>query len=130
MKPEELIEQAKKAMEKAYAPYSHFKVGAALLCKDGSVYTGCNLENAAYSPTLCAERVAFAKALSEGKRDFAAIAVCGGKEGIITDPCTPCGVCRQVMAEFCEKDFKVYVACPEGYDCHSLEQLLPEAFLL
>ena len=130
MKPEELIEQAKKAMEKAYAPYSGFKVGAALLGKHGSGYTGCNIENAAYSPTLCAERVAFAKAVSEGKRDFVAIAVCGGKNGVISGPCTPCGVCRQVMAEFCGKDFKVYVASPEGYEEFSLENLLPNSFSL
>ena len=130
MKPEELIEQAKKAMEKAYAPYSGFKVGAALLGKDGSVYTGCNIENAAYSPTLCAERVAFGKAVSEGQRDFVAIAVCGGKNGVISGPCTPCGVCRQVMAEFCGKDFKVYVASPEGYEEFSLENLLPNSFSL
>ena len=130
MKPELLIEKAKEAMEKDYAPYSGFKVGAALLSKDGSVYTGCNVENAAYSPTLCAERVAFGKAISEGQREFAAIAVCGGKNGVISGPCTPCGVCRQVMAEFCKKDFKIYVATPEGYDCHSMEQLLPEAFVL
>lgn len=130
MKPEELIEQAKKAMEKAYAPYSGFKVGAALLGKDGSVYTGCNIENAAYSPTLCAERVAFGKAVSEGQREFVAIAVCGGKNGVISGPCTPCGVCRQVMAEFCGKDFKVYVASPEGYEEFSLENLLPNSFSL
>lgn len=130
MKPEMLIEQAKTAMEKAYAPYSGFKVGAALLSKDGSVYTGCNVENAAYSPTLCAERVAFGKAVSEGQRDFVAMAVCGGKNGVIAGPCTPCGVCRQVMAEFCKKDFQIYVATAEGYNCHSMEQLLPEAFLL
>lgn len=130
MKPELLIEQAKKAMEKAYAPYSGFKVGAALLSKDGSIYTGCNVENAAYSPTLCAERVAFGKAVSEGQRDFVAMAVCGGKNGVISGPCTPCGVCRQVMAEFCQKDFQIFVATAEGYTGYSIEQLLPEAFLL
>ena len=84
----ELIEKAKQAMEKAYAPYSGFQVGAALKCADGSIYTGCNIENASFSPTICAERTAFAKAVSEGKRDFTAIAVCGGKGGVITGLCT------------------------------------------
>ena len=98
---DKLTELAKKAMEQAYAPYSGYKVGAALLCADGTVYTGCNIENAAFSPTICAERVAFAKAVSEGHREFAAIAVCGGKDGVITGPFPPCGVCLQVMAEFC-----------------------------
>ena len=130
MKPEILIEQAKMAMEKAYAPYSGFKVGAALLCKDGSVYTGCNVENAAYSPTLCAERVAFGKAVSAGQRAFAAIAVCGGKNGVIEGPCAPCGVCRQVMAEFCQKDFQIFVATPEGHTEFTLEKLLPNSFSL
>ena len=130
MRPEELIEKAKQAMEKAYAPYSDFKVGAALLSADGSVYTGCNMENAAYSPTLCAERVAFGKAVSEGQRDFVAMAVCGGKNGKIEGLCTPCGVCRQVMAEFCKKDFLVYVADTEGFETFTLEKLLPNRFSL
>ena len=130
MRPEELIEKAKQAMEKAYAPYSDFKVGAALLSADGSVYTGCNMENAAYSPTLCAERVAFGKAVSEGQRDFVAMAVCGGKNGKIEGLCTPCGVCRQVMAEFCKKDFLVYVAGAEGFETFTLEKLLPNSFSL
>ena len=130
MKPEALIEKAKQAMEQAYAPYSNFKVGAALLCADGSVYTGCNIENAAYSPTLCAERVAFAKAVSEGQRDFVAMALCGGKNGEIEGLCTPCGVCRQVMAEFCKKDFPVYVADAKGISAFTLEDLLPNSFSL
>lgn len=125
-----LIEKAKQAMTAAYAPYSGFTVGAALLCADGSVYTGCNMENAAYSPTLCAERTAFAKAVSEGKRDFKAIAVCGGNGGVITGRCTPCGVCRQVMAEFCKGDFEVILVKSDGYDCRTLSQLLPESFSL
>lgn len=124
----ELTEKAKQAMTTAYAPYSGFTVGAALLCADGSVYTGCNIENAAYSPTLCAERTAFAKAVSEGKRDFTAIAICGGKAGNITGFCTPCGVCRQVMAEFCKEDFKVILVKPNGYEVRTLSQLLPESF--
>ena len=130
MKPEALIEKAKQTMEQAYAPYSNFKVGAALLCADGSVYTGCNIENAAYSPTLCAERVAFAKAVSEGQRDFVAMALCGGKNGEIEGLCTPCGVCRQVMAEFCKKDFSVYVADAKGISAFTLEDLLPNSFSL
>lgn len=125
-----LIEKAKQAMALAYAPYSGFTVGAALLCADGAVYTGCNIENGAYSPTLCAERTAFAKAVSEGKRDFKAIAVCGGKGGKITGLCTPCGVCRQVMAEFCKEDFQIILVKPEGYEIRTLAQLLPESFIL
>lgn len=125
-----LIEKAKQAMAGAYAPYSGFYVGAALLCADGTVYTGCNIENAAYSPTLCAERTAFAKAVSDGKREFTAIAVCGGKDGQITGACTPCGVCRQVMAEFCKGDFQVLLVKPEGYECRTLSQLLPDSFSL
>lgn len=125
-----LTEKAKQAMALAYAPYSGFQVGAALLCADGSVYTGCNMENAAYSPTLCAERTAFAKAVSEGKRDFKAIAVCGGRGGKITGICTPCGVCRQVMAEFCGEDFQILLVKPDGYEIRTLGQLLPEGFML
>ena len=109
MTPEELIALAKEAMTRAYAPYSGFKVGAALLCQDGTVYQGCNIENAAFSPTVCAERTAIFKAVSEGKREFAAIAVCGGKDGVITGLFPPCGVCRQVMAEFCPADFPIYL---------------------
>ena len=130
MERTELIEKAKQAMEKAYAPYSGFQVGAALLCADGSIYTGCNIENASYSPTICAERTAFAKAVSEGKRAFTAIAVCGGKEGVITGRCTPCGVCRQVMAEFCKEDFQVLLVKPDGYELRTLAQLLPDSFAL
>ena len=122
----ELLELAKKARENAYAPYSNFLVGAALLCANGKVYTGCNVENAAYSPTLCAERVPFGKAISEGEKDFVAIAVCGGKRGENTAPCTPCGVCRQVMGEFCKPDFLI---CTEG-KTYSLQELLPEGFSL
>lgn len=125
-----LVEKAKEAMLAAYAPYSGFQVGAALLCADGSVYTGCNIENAAYSPTLCAERTAFAKAISEGKRAFTAMAVCGGKNGVIAGICTPCGVCRQVMAEFCKEDFQVILVKPEGYETRTLSQLLPDGFRL
>ena len=128
MKPETLIEYAMDAMGRAYAPYSGFTVGAALLCADGAVYQGCNIENASFSPTICAERTAFAKAVSEGQKDFVAIAVCGGKNGKITSVCTPCGVCRQVMAEFCKPDFKIYMAKPGGYETRTLAQLLPDSF--
>ena len=102
MKPEELIKIAIESMSRAYAPYSGYKVGAALLCADGTVFTGCNIENGAFSPSICAERTAFAKAVSEGYRDFTAIAVCGGKDGVISGIFPPCGVCRQVMREFCK----------------------------
>ena len=105
MTPEQLTQLAKEAMLHAYAPYSGFFVGAALLCNDGTVYQGCNIENAAYGPTNCAERTAFFKAVSEGERDFEAIAVVGGKELDFKDYFTPCGVCRQVMRELCNDDF-------------------------
>lgn len=128
MTPEKLISMAVEAMGKAYAPYSGFQVGAALLCSDGTVYTGCNIENAAYSPTNCAERTAVFKAVSEGRRDFTAIAVCGGKNGKITNLCTPCGVCRQVLQEFCKDDFPVYLAHKDGYKALTLGDLLPYSF--
>lgn len=129
MTPEQLLEQAREAMTRAYAPYSGFKVGAALLCADGSVYGGCNIENAAYGPTNCAERTAFFQAVYEGHRDFAAIAVVGGKDGVISGPCPPCGVCRQVMGEFCGDDFVVYIGGAGGeYQTMTLAQLLPYSF--
>ena len=102
----ELILKAYKAREKSFCPYSNFAVGAALLCEDGSIYTGCNIENQSFSLTLCAERVAFSKAVSDGKRDFLAISICGGKENN-TDFCPPCGACLQFMREFCPDDFKI-----------------------
>ena len=129
MTPKQLIDLAKEAMTRAYAPYSGFKVGAALLCDDGAVYQGCNIENAAFSPTVCAERTAIFKAVSEGKRNFAAIAVCGGKDGVITGFFPPCGVCRQVMAEFCGPDFPVYLAGADGaWEKKALAELLPLSF--
>ena len=130
MTPERLVELAKEAMQHAYAPYSGYKVGAALLCADGTVYQGCNIENASYSPTNCAERTAFFKAIYDGKRDFSAIAICGGKDGVITGKFPPCGVCRQVMREFCPEDFKVYMITPQGYEERTLAQLLPDSFSL
>lgn len=130
MNPTKLCELAKEAMTHAYAPYSGYKVGAALLCADGTVYQGCNIENASYSPTNCAERTAFFKAIYDGKRDFSAIAICGGKDGVITGLFPPCGVCRQVMREFCEQDFKVYMITPDGYEERTLADLLPDSFSL
>ncbi len=129
----ELVKQAFKARKMAYAPYSHFKVGAALLTKNGKVYMGCNIENASYTPTNCAERTAFFKAVSEGEKEFQAIAIVGGKEDAVKlDLCAPCGVCRQVMMEFCNpKDFEV-ILCDMEEDIHTytLEQLLPLGFSL
>ena len=126
-----LIEKALQAREAAYAPYSHYRVGAALLARDGSIYTGCNIENAAYSPTNCAERTAFFKAVSEGQRHFMAIAIVGGPEnGPIAQYAYPCGVCRQVMMEFCEPGtFQIIVAkSVEEYETHMLQELLPNGF--
>lgn len=131
MKPEELIAQAKDAMTRSYSPYSGYRVGAALLCSDGTVYQGCNIENAAYTPTVCAERTAIFKAVSEGRRDFTAIAICGGKDGVITGLFPPCGVCRQVMSEFCGPDFPIYLAGPQNtWEATTLGEMLPEAFSL
>ena len=120
--------QAQKARENSYSPYSHFRVGAALLAKSGKIYLGCNVENAAYSATNCAERTAFFKAVSEGEREFEAIAIIGGKEGEQGEFCAPCGVCRQVMAEFCTKDFKVVLGTGEKVEVFTLNELLPFAF--
>lgn len=125
-----LIREAIQSLKYSYTPYSGFKVGAALLTKELKIYTGCNIENAAYSPTNCAERTAFFKAVSEGKRMFQAIAIVGGKDGNITDYCPPCGVCRQVMMEFCDpKTFLVILAkSEEDYWLYTLEELLPMGF--
>ena len=128
MTPEQLIKLSKEAMTHAYAPYSGFYVGAALLCADGTVYQGCNIENASFSPTNCAERTAFFKAVYDGHRDFVAIAICGGKEGNITGAFPPCGVCRQVMREYCGDDFLVYLVDDTGYQTRTLSQLLPDSF--
>lgn len=127
----ELIRQAFLARENAYAPYSGFRVGAALLCGSGKIYRGCNIENAAYTPTNCGERTAFFKAVSEGERDFAAIAIVGGKEGESVAP-APCGVCLQVMAEFCKaEEFEVIMAkSEEDYTVKKLGELLPYGFSL
>lgn len=131
MTPEKLVELAKEAMQKAYAPYSGYYVGAALLTRAGKVYTGCNIENSAFGPTNCAERTAFFKAVSEGEREFSAIAVVGGKGGEITGIFPPCGVCRQVMQEFCDPDFLIYMGGKNGeIQSISLKKLLPYGFSL
>ncbi len=130
MSNERLVELAKEAMTHSYSPYSGYKVGAALLCKDGTVYQGCNIENGAYGPTICAERTAIFKAVYDGHRDFEAIAICGGKDGVITGRFPPCGVCRQVMREFCRDDFKILMIEPEKYEVVTLKDLLPYSFSL
>ncbi len=127
----ELFDVAEKMLNFSYSPYSHFCVGAALLCADGTIYTGCNIENAAYGPSNCAERTAIFKAVSEGKKDFVAIAIVGGKNGVIEDFCPPCGVCRQVLAEFCKKDFLILLKDKKNQVKEfTLDQLLPESFSL
>ncbi len=125
-----LIHEAISALSRAYTPYSHFKVGAALLTKSGKIYQGCNIENAAYTPTNCAERTAFFRAVYEGEREFEAICVVGGKDGILTSYAAPCGVCRQVMMEFCNPEtFQIIIAIDEeNYSIHTLKELLPLGF--
>lgn len=126
-----LIEEALEARKMAYTPYSHFQVGAALLTADGKIYRGCNIENAAYTPTNCAERTAFFKAVSEGERDFTAIAIVGGAENAKTLAfCAPCGVCRQVMEEFCDEEaFEIVLArSVDEYEIYTLKELFPKGF--
>lgn len=127
---EKLIDTAIKQLKFSYTPYSNFKVGAALLTKSGKIYTGCNIENASYTPTNCAERTAFFKAVSEGVRDFQAICIVGGKDGKLTGYTAPCGVCRQVMMEFCDpKTFQIILAVDkERYEIYTLEELMPLGF--
>lgn len=127
---EEMIELAVKQLQFSYTPYSGFKVGAVLLTKDGTFYTGCNIENASFTPTNCAERTAFFKAVSEGAREFQAICIVGGKDGILTEYAMPCGVCRQVMMEFCDPDtFQIILATnKERYEVFTLRELLPLGF--
>lgn len=128
MTDKELMSLAVQARERSYSPYSGFRVGAALLCKSGKVYLGCNIENAAYTPTNCAERTAVFKAVSEGERDFVAIAIVGGKGDEIADLCAPCGVCRQVLAEFCDKDLRLVLGNPDHIKVYTFEELLPLSF--
>ena len=129
MTKEELVALAVEAMSHAYVPYSGYQVGAALLTSDGRVYQGCNIENASYTPTVCAERTAFFKAVYDGARDFSAIAVVGGKNGELTGFFPPCGVCRQVMREFCGDDFTVYLGGANGaIETLTLKDILPYSF--
>ena len=136
MNYDDLIKTATEMTKRSYVPYSHFHVGAALLDKSGKVWTGCNIENAAYGPSNCAERTAIFKAVSEGVRDFEAITIVGGPEdktGLpqIQDFCPPCGVCRQVLSEFCDRDFKIILANGKGEQkVFTLAELLPESFSL
>ena len=125
-----LIETAMEQLKFSYTPYSNFKVGASLLTKNGQIYTGCNIENAAYTPTNCAERTAIFKAVSEGVREFDTICIVGGKDGILTEYTAPCGVCRQVMMEFCDPEtFQIILAAADGkYKIYRLKELLPEGF--
>ena len=124
---EKLVELALEARNRSYAPYSHFMVGAALLTNDGKVYQGCNIENASFSPTVCAERTAFFKAISEGDREFVKIAVVGSPEGEVDRYAAPCGVCRQVMTEFCDPEtFEIiFGISPEKYEVHLLKEIIP-----
>ena len=131
MTNQELILEAKKAREHAYTPYSHFKVGAALVTKSGKIYHGCNIENAGYTPTNCAERTAFFKAVYDGEREFAKIAIVGGADGAEADElCAPCGVCRQVMMEFCDpEEFQILLMNgKDNYLQLTLKELLPFGF--
>lgn len=129
MTDKELVIEAISAMKNSYSPYSDFKVGAALLTDSGKIYTGCNIENVAFAPSICAERVAFFKAISEGEKNFSKIAVVGGKNGIISSATPPCGVCRQVMREFCSDDFEILIVREnENYDKVLLKDLLPQSF--
>ena len=128
MTREELVALAREAMTRAYAPYSHFQVGAALQTKDGRVYQGCNIENAAYTPTNCAERTAFFTAVCAGERDFSAIAIVGGMDGEVKGFAAPCGVCRQVMREFCGEEFQIHLWDGREYRTLTLGELLPLSF--
>ena len=129
MNGQQLVKNALSAMKSAYAPYSGFSVGAALLARSGKVYLGCNIENAAYSPSVCAERTAFFKAVSEGEREFEAIAIVGGPSGCASQECPPCGVCRQVMREFCGDGFQILLGKSDGsFRVFTLSELLPESF--
>ena len=127
---EKMIDLAIEQLKYSYSPYSNFKVGAALLTKNGKLYTGCNIENAAYTPTNCAERTAFFKAVSEGEREFQAICIVGGKDCVLTEYTAPCGVCRQVMMEFCNPEtFQIILATSkEQYKIFTLKEMLPLGF--
>ena len=124
----ELMRLAEDARAYSYTPYSGFAVGASLLTKSGKVYTGCNIENASYTPTVCAERTAVFKAVSEGEKEFAAIAIIGGPAGEKGRFCAPCGVCRQVLREFCELDFRILLGSVDKVQAYTLGELLPTSF--
>ncbi|MBO5211034.1 MAG: cytidine deaminase [Clostridia bacterium] len=128
MTDKELMGIAVKAREMSYSPYSNFRVGAALLGLSGKVYTGCNVENAGYSPTNCAERTALFKAISEGEREFTAIAIVGGLGESISEFCAPCGVCRQALSEFCDKDFRFILGNPKEIKVLTMEEIMPYSF--
>ena len=128
MKDELLIQEALLAREQAYCPYSEFAVGAALLTGSGNIYHGCNIENASYSVANCAERTAIFKAVSEGEREFTAIAIVGGKDETVSETCAPCGVCRQALSEFCNGDLRVVLGTPERLLTYTLADLLPLSF--
>lgn len=136
MNYDELVQKAIEMTKMSYVPYSHFHVGAALLDKNGKIWTGCNIENATYGATNCAERTAIFKAVSEGVHDFEAIAIVGGPEGadgspVLEEFCPPCGICRQVLSEFCSKNFKIILANKKGEQkLFTLAELLPESFSL
>lgn len=123
-----LMTRANEMRAFSHVPYSHYRVGAVLVGKSGKEYMGCNLENAAYSPSICAERTAFAKAVSEGEKKFKCIAIVGGREGEISPGCSPCGVCRQVMAEFCDADFEVILGTPDDFKVYKFSDILPLTF--
>lgn len=126
-----LVEAAEEARRASYSPYSHFSVGAALLCSDGKIYLGCNIENASFTPTCCAERVAVFKAVSEGRRDFVAIAIVGAHHSSQSELCYPCGVCRQVLSEFCSPDMRVIMGSASREPVNlALGELLPYSFKL
>ena len=131
MQETELIQKAFDMLSFSYSPYSNFKVGAALLSKDGRIFGGCNIENSAYGPSNCAERTAIFNAVSQGIKDFSAICIVGGYNGEVKDYCPPCGVCRQVMREFCKPDFKIILAKSlTDFKTYTLKELLPESFSL
>ncbi len=127
---ERLVSRALEMVPRAYAPYSRFQVGAAVLAASGKIYGGANVENASYPAGICAERNAIAQAVAAGERQLAAIAICGGREGTVADYCPPCGICRQVMREFCDPEsFRIVVArSPTDFKVYTLAQLLPESF--
>ncbi len=128
MTDKELMEIAVKAREMSYSPYSNFRVGAALLGLSGKVYTGCNVENAGYTPTNCAERTALFKAISEGEREFTAIAIVGGLGDTLNDFCAPCGVCRQALSEFCDNSFRFILGNPKEIKVVTMGEILPYSF--